>query len=127
MGTLEQCKEATRADWSQFFVTQWINGIWPARQQRLSTITTELIDMIAGWPDIGVEPRQRHCQWVRHIYRCFNTIANDLATNGEQLRCNDVQIICSDTVDIHGFEYIRGLWDGGHDPGTEVVGIGFEI
>lgn len=102
-----------------------MNGVWPARQFRYSKMVTELIDMISEWPQLNIEPRQRHAPWVRHVLRRFNTTANDLATRGKHLT-HDI-IIQFNESQLTDVEYVKGLWDGGHDPGSSEVGIGFEL
>jgi len=60
------------------------------------------------------------------VLRGYNDNANTLATMGTEL--SDVEsVIYQEDVAFATVEHVRGFWDGGYDPGSEYVGVGWYL
>lgn len=109
-------------------VTNWINGTWPVKSGKF-------VEAVGGCQkalmkmnlEHGCAPRCDHSHWVRHVRRCHNSLADELATRGKEL---DIVNFVQNTVKelpLHDKFFLRGFWDGGHNPGDDVVGIGCHL
>jgi len=72
-----------------------------------------------------VEPTKESGNWSRHIRREFNTEADKLANEGEQLLEN-TSVIWENQRACQAL-YLRGYWDGVCTTGNGFVGVGWLI
>lgn len=64
-------------------VINWLNGTAICKGSRYIPWVDKLrVALYKAWCMDLVAPRQRHCNWSRHVYREFNKSANALATRG---------------------------------------------
>ena len=74
----------------------------------------------------GAFPRQDYTDWARHVPREINQGCVALATKGKELPHEDLVLEISHSS-FQMTTYILARWDGGHDPESVVIGIGFTI
>lgn len=104
-------------------IVSWINGHWPTKNRWYGDVIAGCIGRIEMLWKAGGRPRKDWACFARHVRRKFNKECDALAGEGKDMMAPSMQITVSD---VSG-KYWQGSWDGGHNPGTTTVGVGFKI
>lgn len=102
----------------------WLNGTWPVKNAAYDEVMGCIHERIGLWhKHLVVEPRMRHCDFARHVFRELNTECDDLSKTGNSMKSSTF-VMNSFTCDFVP-SYFFGAWDGAYNPGGVHVGIGW--
>jgi len=107
-------------------VANWANGVWPVRNEKYYEDIIDCCNILKTFADVGWEPRQPHCNFVRHVHREHNTVADSLASAGKNMPKEDV-VILQYEYNRDKARFVRAHWDGGHGENEIFVGVGLHI
>ena len=99
-------------------MANWVTGTRPVKNKKYVEHVSDAVNELHAMYEEDTTPRSNSCSWIRHVKRCL------MLRHMKENCCPGVMLsymLMSENEDMT--MYVRGFWDGGHNPGDDMVAL----